>query len=160
LKERRRSEHTVRAYVATAHRFLVFLGRYRGQLVGARDLIELKSTDLRAFLAQRRAEGLGATSAARELSGVRAFLNMPPISRAATRLCRASVRRGGRGPCRGRLPLKMRSDSRTMPRRQQAPRGSVRATLRSCCCSTGPACASPKRCRSPAALSRSGRPCE
>ena len=32
------------------------------------------STDLRAFLAQRRAEGLGPSSAGRELSGVRAFL--------------------------------------------------------------------------------------
>ena len=64
----------MRAYVATAHRFLVFLGRYRGQLICERDLTELKSADLRAFLAQRRAEGLGAASAARELSGVRAFL--------------------------------------------------------------------------------------
>ena len=72
--DRRRSPHTVRAYVATAHRFIIFLGRYRGASVGERDLIDLKSADLRAFLAQRRAEGLGAASAARELSGVRAFL--------------------------------------------------------------------------------------
>ena len=48
--------------------------RYRGEQVGERDLIESKSADLRAFLAQRRGEGLGAASAARELSGVRAFL--------------------------------------------------------------------------------------
>ncbi|HET9812287.1 MAG TPA: tyrosine-type recombinase/integrase, partial [Sphingomicrobium sp.] len=34
----------------------------------------LSSADLRAFLAQRRSEGLGAASAARELSGIRAFL--------------------------------------------------------------------------------------
>ena len=52
----------------------IFLGRYRGGSVGERDLIDLNSADLRAFLAQRRAEGLGAASAARELSGVRAFL--------------------------------------------------------------------------------------
>ena len=64
----------MRAYVATAHRFIVFLGRYRGAAVGERDLLGLKAADLRAFLAQRRAEGLGASSAARELSGVRAFL--------------------------------------------------------------------------------------
>ena len=37
-------------------------------------LLALGSQDLRAFLAHRRAEGLGASSAARELSGVRAFL--------------------------------------------------------------------------------------
>src|SRR5689334_15927406 len=29
--DRRRSPHTVRAYVATAHRLIEFLGRYRGE---------------------------------------------------------------------------------------------------------------------------------
>jgi len=64
----------VRAYVATAHRFIDFLGRYRGETVEADALLKLNATDLRAFLAQRRGEGLGPSSAARELSGVRAFL--------------------------------------------------------------------------------------
>jgi integrase/recombinase XerC len=72
--DRRRSAHTVRAYAATAHRLIDFLGRYRGGSIGATDLAGIVATDLRAFLAQRRAEGLGASSAARELSGVRAFL--------------------------------------------------------------------------------------
>jgi integrase/recombinase XerC len=72
--DRRRSAHTVRAYVATAHRLIDFLGAYRGEAVGAAALTSLASADLRAFLAQRRGEGLGAASAARELSGVRAFL--------------------------------------------------------------------------------------
>ncbi|MGZ2410963.1 integrase/recombinase XerC [Sphingomonas sp. F9_3S_D5_B_2] len=72
--DRRRSAHTVRAYVATAHRFTEFLERHRGGPVGPRDLTELAAPDLRAFVAQRRLEGLGAASAARELSGVRAFL--------------------------------------------------------------------------------------
>jgi integrase/recombinase XerC len=72
--DRRRSPHTVRAYAATAHRLIDFLGRYRGEAVGPVALITVAATDLRAFLAQRRAEGLGASSAARELSGVRAFL--------------------------------------------------------------------------------------
>jgi integrase/recombinase XerC len=65
----------VRAYSATAFRFLDFLGRHRGEAVSAEMLLELPSTDLRAFLAARRGEGLGASSAARELSGVRAFLS-------------------------------------------------------------------------------------
>jgi len=73
--DRRRSAHTVRAYVATAHRLIQFLGRYRGRAIGPPDLLDLTAADLRAFLAQRRGEGLGASSAARELSGVRAFLN-------------------------------------------------------------------------------------
>jgi integrase/recombinase XerC len=51
-----------------------FLGQYRGQEIGPADLLDLAGSDLRAFLAKRRAEGLGASSAARELSGVRAFL--------------------------------------------------------------------------------------
>ena len=72
--DRRRSVHTVRAYVATAHRLIDFLGRYRGETIGDPELLNLSATDLRAFLGQRRAEGLGAASAARELSGVRAFL--------------------------------------------------------------------------------------
>jgi integrase/recombinase XerC len=72
--DRRRSGHTVRAYVATAHRFIRFLGAYRGDLIGPADLLDLSASDLRAFLAERRAQGLAAASAARELSGVRAFL--------------------------------------------------------------------------------------
>jgi integrase/recombinase XerC len=72
--DRRRSTHTVRAYVATAHRFIAFLGQYRAESIGEGALLTIGPQDLRAFLAQRRAEGLGASSAARELSGVRAFL--------------------------------------------------------------------------------------
>ena len=73
--DRRRSPHTVRAYVATAHRLIEFLGRYRGETIAPRDLRSLTPADLRAFLAHRRGEGLGPSSAARELSGVRAFLS-------------------------------------------------------------------------------------
>jgi integrase/recombinase XerC len=72
--DRRRSAHTVRAYAATAHRLIHFLGRYRGEEIDDAALTSVKATDLRAFLADRRAGGLGAASAARELSGVRAFL--------------------------------------------------------------------------------------
>jgi len=73
--DRRRSPHTVRAYVATAHRLIDFLGRYRGEEIAAAGLLDLGASDLRAFLADRRGAGLGAASAARELSGVRAFLS-------------------------------------------------------------------------------------
>jgi integrase/recombinase XerC len=72
--DRRRSAHTVRAYVATAHRLIDFLGRYRGEQIEPPGLLGLSAADLRAFLADRRGHGLGASSAARELSGVRAFL--------------------------------------------------------------------------------------
>jgi integrase/recombinase XerC len=74
LHDRRRSPHTARAYAATAHRLIDFLGGYRGEAMEPAALLNLTSADLRAFLAERRREGLGASSAARELSGVRAFL--------------------------------------------------------------------------------------
>ena len=73
--DRRRSEHTVRAYVSAAHRLIAFLGDHRGGLVGPTDLTRLDLADLRAFLSARRGEGLGNSSAARELSAVRGFLN-------------------------------------------------------------------------------------
>jgi integrase/recombinase XerC len=73
--DRRRSAHTVRAYVSTAHRLIAFLGEYRGEEIVPAALTGLSAADLRAFLAARRNSGLGAASAARELSGVRAFLS-------------------------------------------------------------------------------------
>nr|WP_295372898.1 tyrosine recombinase XerC [uncultured Sphingosinicella sp.] len=72
--DRRRSAHTVRAYVATAHRLIHFLGQHLGERVDGAALGKLESADLRAYLAVRRGEGLGNSSAARELSAVRGFL--------------------------------------------------------------------------------------
>ena len=73
-RDRRRSEHTIRAYVATAHRLIAFVGNHRGGAVDAALLGGLEKGDLRAFLAVRRGEGLVNASAARELSAVRGFL--------------------------------------------------------------------------------------
>jgi integrase/recombinase XerC len=73
-RERRRSAHTVRAYVATAHRLIGFLAGHLGAGVDDAALASLRPADLRAFLTVRRAGGLGNSSAARELSAVRAFL--------------------------------------------------------------------------------------
>jgi integrase/recombinase XerC len=72
--DRRRSPHTVRAYRATAHRLIQFIGSHFGERVDSALLGQLKATDLRAFLAVRRGQGLGNSSAARELSAVRGFL--------------------------------------------------------------------------------------
>jgi integrase/recombinase XerC len=72
--DRRRSAHTVRAYVATAERLLAFLEAHRGGPVGATILAQLEQADLRAFLTSRRMDGIGNLSAARELSAVRGFL--------------------------------------------------------------------------------------
>ena len=64
--------HTVRAYSATAERLLAFLQAHWGEAID--DLGKISAADLRAFLATRRADGLGNASAARELSAVRGFL--------------------------------------------------------------------------------------
>ncbi|MFC3174438.1 tyrosine recombinase XerC [Novosphingobium bradum] len=66
---RRRSPHTVRAYVATAARLLDAL-----QLQDWPAIARLDAADLRRQLAARRADGLGNVSAARELSALKAFL--------------------------------------------------------------------------------------
>ena len=73
-RDRRRSAHTVRAYQATAERLVAFLQAHWGLRVDAAALARVSAVDLRAFLAARRAEGLGNASAARELSAVRGFL--------------------------------------------------------------------------------------
>ncbi|AJA08017.1 Tyrosine recombinase XerC [Sphingopyxis fribergensis] len=72
--EKRRSEHTRRAYIATAERFCAFLSQHRGGGPDVKMLKSLTPNDLRAYLADRRAEGLGNASAARELSALRGFL--------------------------------------------------------------------------------------
>jgi len=71
---RRRSLHTVRAYVATAERLIDFLGEHWGEAATDRRLASATPADLRAFLASRRGDGLTNRSTARELSAIRAFL--------------------------------------------------------------------------------------
>jgi integrase/recombinase XerC len=66
---RRRSPHTVRAYVGAAQR----LAAARG-LASWEEAARIETHDLRAHLASRRAEGLVNTSAARELSALKAFI--------------------------------------------------------------------------------------
>ena len=73
-RDRRRPVHTVRAYQATAERLTAFLQAHWGERVDASALARVTAADLRAFLAARRADGLGNASAARELSAVRGFL--------------------------------------------------------------------------------------
>ncbi|MDM7956741.1 tyrosine recombinase XerC [Blastomonas sp.] len=71
---RRRSQHTVRAYVATAERLTEFLSEHWGERPDAARLGGVTQADLRAFLAARRGDGLANRSTARELSAIRAFL--------------------------------------------------------------------------------------
>lgn len=66
---RRRSPHTVRAYLGCADRLL------KARELGDWDSVaRLEAHDLRRHLASRRAEGIGNASAARELSALKAFI--------------------------------------------------------------------------------------
>lgn len=73
-RDRRRSVHTVRAYQATAERLIAFLQRHWGGAVPRDALAGVTAGDLRAYLADRRDDGIVNASAARELSAVRSFL--------------------------------------------------------------------------------------
>jgi integrase/recombinase XerC len=88
-RDRRRSAHTVRAYRATAERLVAFLRAHWGE---EPDLARIEGADLRAFLAQRRGEGIGNASAARELSAVRGFLAFSGVE--APRMRGPRVKRG------------------------------------------------------------------
>jgi integrase/recombinase XerC len=65
----RRSPHTVRAYLSAANRLMAARGLESWEQAAA-----LGTRDIRGQLALRRAEGLANTSAARELSAIKAFL--------------------------------------------------------------------------------------
>lgn len=90
----RRSTHTVRAYRATAVRLLAFLSRHWGGPATRAGLVRVTPADLRAYLAQRRGEGLGNASAARELSAARDFLTWANGDESAPRLKGPRVRKG------------------------------------------------------------------
>lgn len=93
-QNRRRSVHTVRAYVATAHRLVEFLSIHWGGEASPDRLAQVTAADLRAFLAARRSDGLGNASAARELSAVRGLLDFVAGKGATLRLKGPRVKRG------------------------------------------------------------------
>lgn len=71
--EKRFSGHTVGAYFRDLKQFVAFLSRHLGGAVELAGLGDLAAADFRAFLAARRAAGLGPASMARALSSVRGF---------------------------------------------------------------------------------------
>ena len=71
--ERRMSGKTLEAYARDARQFLTFLAEHLGGAPGLRQLAALAPADVRAFMAARRADGLGSRSLMRTLAGVRSF---------------------------------------------------------------------------------------
>ena len=71
--ERRMSPKTVEAYRRDVTQFLAFLAEHLGGAVSLGALARLKPADVRAFMAHRRAGGIGSRSLMRSLAGTRSF---------------------------------------------------------------------------------------
>ena len=71
--ERRMSGKTVEAYERDTRQFLGFLAEHLGGRITLAGLRRLAPRDVRAFMAARRAEGIGSRSLMRGLAGVRSF---------------------------------------------------------------------------------------
>jgi integrase/recombinase XerC len=71
--ERRMSGKTLDAYARDIRQFLEFLTDHLGGRPRLADLAKLAPQDVRAFMAARRADGIGGRSLMRALAGVRSF---------------------------------------------------------------------------------------
>jgi integrase/recombinase XerC len=97
--EKRASANTLRAYGDDVGRFLAFQRGHLGGEVSEKVLAGLRPADIRAFIATRRSEGLGAGGIQRALAAIRGFYKLLARERilenAAPRAVRTPrVRRG------------------------------------------------------------------
>lgn len=67
------SPQTIQAYQSDVLEFATFITAYHGDATGIGPLTRITITDMRAWMAQMRNDGLGARSLARKLSSVKSF---------------------------------------------------------------------------------------
>lgn len=72
---RRLSAKTLEAYGRDLAQFLAFLAEHTGGPVTVRTLEDMRAADIRAFMAMRRENGVGARSLARTLSALKSFFS-------------------------------------------------------------------------------------
>ena len=100
--ERRMSPKTIEAYRRDALQFLTFLAEHLGGAPSLKQLAALTPADVRAFMAARRAQGIGSRSLMRTLAGTRAFARF--------------LERGGKGKVGALASVRTPKIAKTLPR--------------------------------------------
>jgi len=100
--ERKLAAKTQEAYGRDVRQFLAFLGEHLGTTPGCADIADLAPSDIRAFLAHRRQEGLGNRSLVRILSGIRSFMR--------------HLERAGKGKAAAFSAIRTPKTARTLPK--------------------------------------------
>jgi integrase/recombinase XerC len=106
--ERRMSAKTVEAYQRDVLQFLEFLAGHQGGAVNLSRLEKIAPQDVRAFMAARRADGIGGRSLMRALAGIRSFARF--------------LERNGKGKVAALAAVRAPKVAKTLPKPISAPR--------------------------------------